>query len=88
MLVLEKIKQPIPIPSLIGKAVTVSIDDKLPGPPGSVNVMFLSCWTVRVNTVLSTSQSNVLPVPSQVNVAISKGPTVTDWGDTVTTKGT
>ena len=43
MLVLDAIAQPIPIPSLIGKAGTVSIDDKLPGPPGSVNVMFLSC---------------------------------------------
>ena len=39
-----------------------------------------------VNGTLSTIQFNISPVPSQVNVAVVKGGTVTDTGGTVMTK--
>ena len=39
-----------------------------------------------VSTVLCIHQFNISPVPSQVNVAVVKGGTVTDTGGTVMTK--
>ena len=39
-----------------------------------------------VSTTLSTNQFNMSPVPSQVNVAVIKGGTVTGTGGTVMTR--
>ena len=83
----EITSQPIPRPSLIGIALTVSTDEKLVLLVlVVVTVISLCCAMESVSIALSTNQFTISPVPSQVNVAVVKGGTVTDTGGTVMTK--
>ena len=74
------------IPSLTGKAVIDSTDDKLPGPPGSVIVTSLCCFCKSVNSALCTSQLRNSPFPSQVKFTLVYSVVVTGIGPTVITR--
>ena len=55
---------------LTGKAVIVSIDDKLPGLPGLVTATSLCCFSKSVNSAFCTSQLRYSPFPSQVKFTL------------------
>ena len=63
---------------LTGKAAIVSIDDKLPGLPGSVNVASLCCFSKSVNSAFCISQLRYSPFPSQVKFILVYSVVVTE----------